>query len=119
MSSRTLLTGFGIGAMAAYLLDPDRGARRRGLIRDKLVSAGSAADDAVDATSRDVANRARGVVADMRSWLRRNDTADDIVVAERVRAKLGGLVSHPGSIDVSASNGRVTLRGPIFTHEAP
>jgi uncharacterized membrane protein len=119
MSSRTLLTGFGIGALAAYLMDPQRGARRRGLIRDKLLSAGTAADDAVDATRRDVANRARGVVADMRAWLRRNDTVDDVVIAERVRAKLGGLISHPSSITVSVSNGRVTLEGPVFTHEAP
>src|SRR5688572_14539930 len=119
MGSRTLVTGFGIGALAAYLLDPERGARRRGVIRDKLVSAGSAADDAVDATGRDVANRARGVVADMRAWLRANDTADDTVIAERVRAKLGGLVSHPGAIDVSVSSGRLTLRGHLFTHEAP
>jgi uncharacterized membrane protein len=118
MSSRTLLTGFGIGAITAYLLDPDRGARRRGLIRDKLVRARSTADDAVDATARDVANRARGVAAGMRSWLSRNDRVDDVVVAERVRARLGGLVSHPGSIDVSVSNGQLTLRGPIFSHEA-
>jgi uncharacterized membrane protein len=119
MSSRTLFTGFGIGAMAAYLLDPDRGARRRGLIRDKLVSAGSTAEDAIDATRRDVANRARGVVASLRLSLRRGDRVDDVVLAERVRARLGGVVSHPGSIDVAVCDGHVTLCGPIFSGEAP
>jgi uncharacterized membrane protein len=118
MNPVTLLTGFGIGTIVTYILDPDRGARRRALMRDRLVSARSAADDAVEATGRDVGNRARGLVAGIRSRLNRDDGADDVVVAERVRARLGGLVSHPRSIDVSVSNGRVTLGGLVFSHEA-
>ena len=39
------------------------------------------------------------------------------MLAERVRAHLGRLVSHPGAIDVSASSGRITLSGPVFEAE--
>lgn len=37
---------------------------------------------------------------------------------ERVRARLGTVASHPSSIEVSAADGRVTLRGPVLEHEA-
>jgi uncharacterized membrane protein len=41
------------------------------------------------------------------------------VIAERVRARLGGVSSHPGAIDVMVRDGTVTLRGPILADEIP
>jgi hypothetical protein len=41
----------------------------------------------------------------------------DDVLAERVHARLGRLVSHPGAIDVVARSGTVTLSGPLFEAE--
>ena len=43
----------------------------------------------------------------------------DSVLVDRVRAKLGRVVSHPKAIQVSAQGGRVTLSGPILTAEVP
>jgi hypothetical protein len=37
----------------------------------------------------------------------------DAVLAERVRTELGRLVSHPGAIIVTATQGRVTLSGAV------
>jgi uncharacterized membrane protein len=34
-----------------------------------------------------------------------------------VRSKVGRLVSHPGALEVTARDGRVTLQGPILAHE--
>jgi hypothetical protein len=34
-----VILGMALGAGLTYLLDPDRGGRRRGLVRDKLVHA--------------------------------------------------------------------------------
>jgi len=41
----------------------------------------------------------------------------DEVLVERVRARLGHVVSHPRSIEVTANQGRVTLRGPVLARE--
>ena len=40
------------------------------------------------------------------------------MLIERVRAKMGRIVSHPHAIQIGASNGRITLSGPILAHEA-
>jgi hypothetical protein len=42
---------------------------------------------------------------------------DDLQLIERVRARMGRLVSHPHAIQVGANNGRVTLSGPVLRHE--
>ena len=58
-----LLGGIGIGAALIDLLDPEQGRRRRALVRDKVTSAANKAGDTVGKTSRDLANRAQGVIA--------------------------------------------------------
>jgi hypothetical protein len=65
-----LMRGMLLGAGAMYFLDPDRGARRRSLLRDQLVHAGHKIGDGVSATARDTRNRAKGVAAELRSRLR-------------------------------------------------
>lgn len=62
-----LLGGLGIGAALMYLLDPERGRRRRALARDKAVSIANKTGNVVARRSRDIGNRAKGVVAEVRS----------------------------------------------------
>jgi hypothetical protein len=88
MSNTTLLAGVGLGAALAYIFDPDRGARRRALVRDKAIRGATLTSDAVDAT-----------------------------LVERVRARVGRVCSHPRAIEVDARDGDVTLRGPIMFDE--
>lgn len=111
-----LILSTGVGAGLAYALDPDRGRRRRAVARDKVISAAHSAGDALDTVSRDVRHRTRGVIAGIRSRLSREEVGDD-VLAERVRARIGGLLSHPGAVEVSAHGGRITLRGPVLADE--
>jgi hypothetical protein len=108
----------GLGAGLMYYLDPDRGRRRRALVRDQLVHALHAIDTAIGVASRDMRNRSRGLWARTKSlvWSRRNGVPDH-VLAERVRSKMGRYVSHPGSIDVAAHHGHVTLTGAILSDE--
>ena len=40
-----LVGGVGLGAALMYIFDPDRGKRRRALIRDKVEAAGNKAND--------------------------------------------------------------------------
>lgn len=111
-----LIGGLGLGWGLSQLLDPSSGRRRRALIRDKAISAAHAIGDALDATSRNFGNRTRGVIADLRRR-RSPDTVSDPVLVERVRARLGGSVRHPRSIEVIVRDGRVTLRGPVLADE--
>jgi osmotically-inducible protein OsmY len=111
-----ILTGLGVGAGLMYFMDPTAGARRRARLRDRLVHAGRAAGEAASATRTDVANRASGLAARMRR-MREARPVDDRTLTERVRARLGRVVSHPRAIDVSAANGVITLRGTILRDE--
>jgi osmotically-inducible protein OsmY len=111
------LGGVGLGVGAMYLFDPDRGAQRRSWMRDKAVRWRHQIADTADATSRDVAQRARGVVARTRTWFRHEDDVPDDTLVERVRAEMGRKVSHPRSIVVEAHAGTVMLAGPIFAEE--
>ena len=45
------------------------------------------------------------------------EQVSDRVLGERVRSKLGALVRHPSSIEVTADNGHITLSGPILSQE--
>jgi hypothetical protein len=67
----TVLTGFGIGASLMYFLDPERGRRRRALVRDQLAHTIRLTRDAAGATRRDVGHRTAGPVASLGSLLRR------------------------------------------------
>jgi uncharacterized membrane protein len=111
-----VLTGLGVGVTLMYFLDPERGRRRRALVKDKLAHAANIGADAMGASGRDIAHRATGAVARARTSVRRGSVDDDILV-DRVRAQLGRLVSHPHSVHVEAADGRVVLRGPILQHE--
>ena len=106
----------GIGAALMYLFDPRLGARRRGVLRDKAFSALAEVGDCVDCTVRDMGNRLMGVAAEARHLVGSEDVADDVLV-QRVRAKLGRVVSHPRAVGVRAVNGRVTLSGPVLEEE--
>src|SRR5215218_4105227 len=111
------IAALGLGAAAMYFLDPDRGRRRRHLVRDKLVHAAKQSGDAVGTTSQDLANRAGGLAAVARRRLN-DEQPDDGVLADRVRAALGRAVSHPGAIGVVAQEGRIVLSGPVLADEA-
>ena len=117
------LTSFAAGAVlgvaAMYLLDPDRGKRRRGLVADKAYSVVAGTRSALGAASRDAAHRIEGLRARARRLLSDAPVPDDLQLIERVRARMGRLVSHPHAIQVGANHGRVTLSGPVLAQEAP
>ena len=114
------LGGALVGGLAMYLSDPDRGRRRRAVLRDKLHSVAVQSGDAIDVALRDAGNRLRGVLADTdRRLLRRQVGVEDAVLAERVRARIGRAIRHPHPVRVDARNGRVVLSGPVLAHEKP
>lgn len=114
-----LVGAAGVGAALAYFLDPDRGERRRHLLADQVIHATKVTGDAIGVTKRDIANRSRGLAAGVRGRLADDpDDDDDVVIADRIRAALGRLVSHPGAIEVDVESGRAILSGPVLADEA-
>ena len=112
----TAIGGVGLGAGMMYLLDPDRGRRRRAVMFDKAASLWCGGGDTAAKMARDFQNRATGLGARVKSLAPRGPVEDDVLVA-RVRARIGRAVSHPSAIEVTASQGRVTLRGPVLQQE--
>jgi uncharacterized membrane protein len=113
----SLIAGAGAGAALAYFLDPAYGPRRRARVRDKMAHSAVLTRRAIGTTSRDALHRTYGTAASL-AHLARDERVDDEVLIERVRAKLGRLVSHPHALDVLASDGVVKLKGPILKREA-
>jgi osmotically-inducible protein OsmY len=111
------LGALGIGAVAMYLLDPDRGRRRRAILRDKAIRYATAVEEAAGTTARDLANRTRGVWHEAASRFRDGEPVDDDVLVDRVRSRIGHVTSHPRAIDVSCAEGEVTLRGDVLEGE--
>jgi len=110
------LTGCGIGAFTMYLLDPGRGALRRSNIRDKFIRAGHVVADRADRQARNLANHAKGAIYEAQAKLRGRRVPDEVLV-ERVRAQLGHVVSHPGSLDVRVDDGCIIVSGPVLAGE--
>src|SRR5258706_1612198 len=109
----------GLGAGLMYYLDPNVGRRRRAQLKDAATSALHEGDHFLEAATRDLNNRAHGILAETQAALR-TETVSDEVLAERVRAGLGRLVTHPHSINVTVHDARVTISGPIlFTEVKP
>lgn len=117
MKTRDVIAGAGLGAALTFVLDPDRGRRRRALLADKAGRAARVTRDGLGVTARDLSNRARGFAAVMRRRQPSSRAVQDSTLVERVRAKLGRVSSHPRAIDVAAHDGAITLRGPILAHE--
>lgn len=115
--SSTLVSAIA-GALAMYLLDPDRGRRRRAMARDQLVHLGHQTRRDSSVIAADIFNRVKGFVAETRASLKPTEASDD-VVKERIRSVLGRAVSHPHAVEVDARNGIVTLKGFILEDEIP
>lgn len=116
MARSGMLNGLLAGAGLMYLLDPDKGRRRRALLRDQFAHLVRELNAGLDTSVRDLRHRSYGMLAGTRSRFRGRD-ADDPVVEARVRSRIGRVVSHPGSIRVRSEDGRVTLSGPVLARE--
>jgi hypothetical protein len=69
-----IVTAVGVGAGLMYLLDPDRGNRRRALIRDKMVKLNRQTQEAVSGRVKDMGNRAKGMLHEARSMVVTDET---------------------------------------------
>lgn len=113
-----VLAAAAVGAVTMYYLDPQQGTRRRAVVRDKAIAIASGATDVARAQGRHVADTVHGVVESGRARFGREDEPiDELTLHERVRACLGRVVNHPGSIHVDVSGRDVRLTGDVLSRE--
>lgn len=110
-----IFLGFTVGAMAALILDPRNGRRRRAYIRDQFVGRSNDLRDWGDRFTKDIGNRLWGFYREMAYPPLEN--VDDETLINRVRSEFGRHVSHSKSIHTEAASGVVTLSGPILASE--
>lgn len=111
-----LAAAFAAGAIAMYYMDPVAGRRRRALVHDRSVAAGHDAEDFARTRSKRAGDHVRGMFARTRERLS-NAPIDDSQLHERIRARLGHVIDHPGEINVDVQNGHVVLRGIASSQE--
>lgn len=109
--------GLALAAGMAYFLDPRAGTRRRNMFRDRTAGTARRVARAAGKAGRDLRNRVDGVVASLEQRFRREEPTPE-QLAERVRARIGHVLSHPEGIEVFADrSGMVILEGPISANE--
>ncbi len=108
-----------VGAGAMYFFDPERGRRRRALVRDAALRFTNELRHTADITRRDLANRMQGFKSQAQTLLSSDkEPASVDQLTARIRSQLGRVSSHPHAIQVEVHHGRVTLRGPVLSDES-
>jgi uncharacterized membrane protein len=113
-----ILGGIGAGAGLMFLLDPDRGRRRRAMVRDEMTKTLHQAGLGLDKGMRDLNNRVSGRISEAMSSLMPGEVTDEVLQA-RVRSALGRTVSFPHAIEVTIKEGHVTLDGHVLARDVP
>lgn len=115
--AKATLSGVAAGAMIMYFCDPDRGKRRRSLALDGSVKCWHNFSALLDKARRDLKNRVTGAANGITAAFASHD-ASGAVLIQRVRSRIGRVVSHPHAVEVTAEDGRIVLSGPVFEAEA-
>ena len=114
--SIALFGGLGLGAGLMYLFDPDKGNRRRAIMRDRGLHLSKTANRELNRKAKDLRNRAGGIVAETRKLVL-SETATDEQLAGQIRTLLGRISSHPHAVKTLVEEGKVTVSGLILTDE--
>jgi hypothetical protein len=107
----------GVGATLMFLLDPERGARRRAIAHDQIAHAWRKTRRFANAAGADLGNRLSGISARARRT-RLDDVRERYATLERARPAIGRVVTHPGALHLIVDEeGAVPLDGAILASE--
>jgi len=107
-----IIAGMVLGAGAMYLLDPDRGGRRRSLLRDQGVHISHKVGAGLAAKARHTGNRTLGAAAELRSRLRHAEKTEEALQALMQDSWAPGL-----RLAVGGLGGLLALKG--VRHRSP
>jgi osmotically-inducible protein OsmY len=109
---------FAAGALVAYFMDPQSGARRRSVLRDRIAAFFRGQKREAESQARYAAGKAEGVAHKAKQAVPgvggKDKEYDDVTLARKVESEIFRDPDVPkGSIDVNAENGVVFLRGQV------
>ncbi len=118
--SKWILAGGAAAAAiaATYFFDPERGRARRSALATKAKRLGTEGGGVALKSARDSWHHLAGIARQVWFHLGRVEWPEDRVLVERIRARLGRIVSHPHKIHVVSDDGVVTLWGPASEAES-
>ena len=111
-----MLIGLGAGAVAAYFSDPELGQIRRTAFANGTRRVLAKAAQEGKKSLYDSRNRLSGLA--VRCWANNeSEPPSDCVLEQRIRSRIGRVVSHPRKIHVVCDGGTATLWGLVFQEE--
>jgi gas vesicle protein len=112
------VVGAAAGAASLYLLDPDRGKRRRAMLRDQGAAVVRRTGRGTGRGARMVGSLVGGKMAAFQHGGENDVMPNDAALAQKVESELFRDAAIPkGSINVNAEQGVVVLRGEVSDAE--
>jgi osmotically-inducible protein OsmY len=115
---KRLAPGAAIGALLAFFLDPQSGARRRNTTRDRVLATFRRGGRKTARAGRAVAAEAYGVAQKAQHLREEPKEFDDATLADKVQSEIFREADIPkGQISVNAQDGVIQLRGELPSEE--
>jgi osmotically-inducible protein OsmY len=117
-AARGLLAGVGIGALLAFLLDPQQGRRRRHVARDQALAVIRRRKRETVRKADYLAGVAAGAVHKAMPSRGPGEPLDDVTLTDKVKSEIfRGAHAAKGRVSVNTERGVVFLRGELDSQE--
>jgi len=108
-----LAAGAGLGAGLMYLFDPNRGHSRRARLVGEAKGLLHRGESRAQKRGRDLLNRIEGIGVRLAEEVAPMEPPSDEILLERIRSRMGHIVSDPHEVEVRVEKGVVTLEGRL------
>lgn len=105
--------GAAVGALLAYLFDPDRGRSRRARLSDQAAARSRDLTETMRQTAEYQKGVAKGIIHDASEAFRPDNVYDDETLMQKVRSEALGYWDGSDSIEIDITDGKVELSGSV------
>jgi len=108
-----LAAGAGLGAGLMYFFDPNRGRSRRSRLIGEANGLLHHGENGLEKRGKDLLNRIKGIGVRVAEEIAPEEQLPDGLLLERIRSRMGHIVSNPHEVEVRVEEGVVTLEGRL------